>query len=386
MDGPCRFEVKSRMSDGQLPIRSDLLGVPPYGAPQLDVPVRLNTNENPYPPGPIVRAAIEAAVSEELPHLDRYPDRDAVALRAALADYLHSATGVELGVDKIWAANGSNEVLQQLLQVFGGPGRCVIGFGPTYSMHSEISRTTGTAYLDVPRTPEFAIDLAAAEAAIGQNDPAVVFVCSPNNPTGTSCDLDTLGELYRLTVENSKGVLVVDEAYAEFSSHRSAINLLADRPRLIVTRTMSKAFGFAGGRVGYLAAHPEVVDALQIVRLPYHLSSLTQVAAVAALSHAHELARAVSDLRDQRDRIMVELRRLGLTVVPSDANFVLFATPGDQARLWQDLLDAGVLVRDVGRSGWLRVTAGTESETTAFLDAMNDIIGRLERTDQELTT
>lgn len=374
------------MSDAGLPIRPDLVGVAPYGAPQLDVAVRLNTNENPYPPGPAVQAAIESAVARELPRLDRYPDRDAVKLRAALADYLSSSTGVALGIENVWAANGSNEVLAQLLALFGGAGRCVIGFGPTYSMHSEISRTSGTSYVDVPRTPEFAIDLAAAQTAIEQNDPTVVFVCSPNNPTGTSCELDTLRELYRLTVENSRGVLVVDEAYAEFSSRPSAITLLDGRQRLIVTRTMSKAFGFAGGRVGYLAADPAVVDALQIVRLPYHLSSLTQAAAVAALSHAHELAQAVADLRDQRDRIVAELRALGLAVVPSDANFVLFATPGDQAQLWQELLDAGVLVRDVGRSGWLRVTAGTQSETTAFLDAMKDIIGRSKRTDQELTT
>lgn len=372
---------RARVDESELPIRPELRGLSPYGAPQLDVPVLLNTNENPFPPGPDVQRAIIEAVAQQLPDIDRYPDRDAVALRTALAGYLMRTTGVTLEPEQLWAANGSNEVLQQLLQLFGGPDQPALGFSPTYSMHSIIARGTHTPYLDVPRRSDFGIDIPAALAAIAGHDPGVVFICSPNNPTGTCTSLDDIAEIYDGTVACSRAVIVVDEAYAEFSSAPSAVTLLAQRPRLIVTRTMSKAFAFAGGRLGYLAASPHIVRAVQLVRLPYHLSAITQAAAQAALAHESELAAAVTKLAEQRDRIVRTLTDLGCEVVPSEANFVLFSTPTDQSLVWQELLNAGVLVRDVGLAGWLRVTAGTESQTTTFLTALTRIVHEQAETD-----
>ncbi|WP_307788964.1 histidinol-phosphate transaminase [Longispora fulva] len=345
-----------------MPVRPEFQGMSPYGAPQLDVAVRLNTNENSYPVPPEVVDAISAALGAELSQLNRYPDRDAVALRAALADYLGVTTA------QIWAANGSNEVQQEILQVFAGPGRSALGFTPTYSMHPLLALGTGTTWIAGERTADFA--LADPVAQVRAADPDVVFLCSPNNPTGTALDLDTIRSVARV----ARGMVVVDEAYAEFrrAGTPSALDLLPEFPRLIVTRTMSKAFGFAGGRLGYLAASPAVVDAVQLVRLPYHLSALTQAAARAALAHRAVLLGTVAAIKAQRDRIVAELRGLGLTVADSDANFVLFEVGGDQAVFWEKLLAAGVLVRDVGLSGWLRVTAGTAEETDAFLQAVKE--------------
>jgi histidinol-phosphate aminotransferase len=347
-------------------LRADLRGRTPYGAPQLDVAVRLNTNENPHPPPAALVADLAARVGEAARSMNRYPDRDAVALRTELAAYLAKATGQPLGVEQLWAANGSNEILQQVLQAFGGPGREALGFDPTYSMHQLICVGTGTGYLSMPRLPGFRLEPEAAALVVREHAPDVVFLCSPNNPTGTAVELDVVDAVYAA----SRGLVVVDEAYAEFSARPSAVTLLPGRERLVVTRTMSKAFAFAGARLGYLAAAPSVVAALQLVRLPYHLSVLSQAAAMAALAHAGEVLATVEDVRVQRDRLVTEIRRLGLDVVDSDANFVLFGEFGDQAATWQGLLDRGVLVRDVGIKGWLRVTAGTESETTAFLDAL----------------
>ncbi len=354
-----------------LPLRDELRGVAPYGAPQLDVATRLNTNENPHPPTPEVVAAITAAVGEAAAGLQRYPDRDAVALRQDLASYLTKATSVEISTDQVWAANGSNEILQELLQAFGGPGRVALGFEPSYSMHRIIARGTGTTYLAGARKADFSIDAVDAVESVIESKPDVVFICSPNNPTGTSVDLEVVCGIYDAT----DGMVVVDEAYAEFSSAPSAVTLLQGRPRLVVTRTMSKAFAFAGARVGYLVADPAVIDAMFLVRLPYHLSSITQAAARAALAHSESLMGAVEDLKNQRDRITDRCAELGCTVIPSDANFVLIGGFGDQVAMWEKLLARGVLVRDVGLAGWLRVTAGTQTETDAFLDALSDILG-----------
>ncbi len=354
-------------------LRADLRGQSPYGAPQLDVPVRLNTNENPHPPSAELAAEIGAAATQVALELNRYPDRDAVALRADLAAYLTGHAGISsnpaLTAAQVWVANGSNEILQQLLQAFGGPGRHALGFEPSYSMHRLIALGTSTGWVPAQRAADFTLDPDAVAEAIKAADPAVVFLCSPNNPTATALDLDVIEAAYAAT----RGLLVVDEAYAEFSSRPSAIGLLSGRPRLVVTRTMSKAFAFAGARVGYLAADPAVVDALQLVRLPYHLSALTQAAARAALARSDELLESVEAVKVQRDRIVDELRALGLTVIDSDANFVLFGGLPDAAATWQRLLHRGVLVRDVEMPGWLRVTAGTESETSAFLVAMTDL-------------
>jgi len=367
-----------------LPIRDDLRGRSPYGAPQLDVAVRLNTNENSYPLPDVVVEAIAEAVTAELRQLNRYPDRDAVALRADLAGYL----GHGLTTAGVWAANGSNEIQQQLLQAFAGPGRVALGFTPAYSMHPLLAVGTGTRWVDGRRGPDF--DLSADDAAgqVVEHQPDLVFLCSPNNPTGTVLD----PAVVRAVLAAAPGMVVVDEAYAEFArpGTASAVRLLSTHPRLVVTRTMSKAFGFAGGRLGYLAAHPAVVDAVQLVRLPYHLSALTQAAARAALAHRDTLLGTVRVIMQQRDRIVAELRRLGLAVADSDANFVLFGVNGvgddgggvggggDQRAVWQALLERGVLVRDVGLAGWLRVTAGTPQETDAFLGAMTELVARSE--------
>jgi histidinol-phosphate aminotransferase len=354
----------------QLPLREDLRGKTPYGAPQLDVAVRLNTNENPYPPPPELVADVTAAVAEVAAQLHRYPDRDAVALRTDLAAYLSAAAGVPLDATGVWAANGSNEVLQQVLQAFGGPGRTAVGFEPSYSMHPIIAGGTRTAWLPVPRLPDFSIDVAAAAALLRADAADVTFLTSPNNPTGQSLSPDDLAQL----IDAAPGIVVVDEAYAEFSDQPSAITLLGSHGhKLIVSRTMSKAFAFAGGRLGYLAAAPAVVDALQLVRLPYHLSTLTQAAARAALRHAPATLGSVALLRAERDRVMAELAAIGYAVVPSDANFVLFGRFTDAPRAWRAFLDSGVLIRDVGIPQHLRVTIGTPEENDAFLQSSSDI-------------
>jgi histidinol-phosphate aminotransferase len=348
----------------ELPIRDDLRGAEPYGAPQLDVDVRLNTNENSYPVPPTVVDAIATALAAEVAGLNRYPDREAVRLRADLGAYL----GHGLGFEHVWAANGSNEVLQQLLQAFGGPGRTALGFTPAYSMHPILAAGTGTRWIDGARAGDFDLSASSAAEQVARHQPDLVFLCSPNNPTGTALDPAVVDAV----LEVAPGMVVVDEAYAEFAraGTPSALTLLDRHPRLVVTRTMSKAFALAGARVGYLAAAPAVVDALRLVRLPYHLSALTQAAARAALAHAGELLSTVDALKAQRDRIVTTLRDGGFDVVPSDANFVLFGRFADQRATWRRLLDAGVLVRDVGLPGWLRVTAGTPEETGAFLAAV----------------
>ncbi len=355
-----------------LPLRADLRDLTPYGAPQLDVAVRLNTNENAHDVPPHVADAIVEAVREVVTTLNRYPDREATALRAALAAYTTRQSGVAVGVDQVWPANGSNEVLQHLLLAFGGPGRRALGFVPTYSMHQIIATVTATTWISGRRGPGF--DLSAPDAVdqVREHAPDLVFVCSPNNPTGTALDADVVAAI----VDAAPGaVVVVDEAYAEFArpGTRSAISSLAGQPRLVVTRTMSKAFAFAGARLGYLVAGTGVVDAMRLVRLPYHLSTLTQAAAVAALDHADELQAGVGEIIAQRDRIVVGTRERGFQPVPSDANFVLVGGFADAGTAWRSLLDAGVLVRDVGLAGHLRVTAGTVAETTAFLEALDAI-------------
>lgn len=349
-----------------LPLRADLVGKHPYGAPQLDVPVQLNTNENPFPPSDALVDDLVKSVAVAAAELNRYPDRDAVGLREELARYLSRSTGVDLRAANLWAANGSNEILQQVLQAFGGPGRTALGFEPSYSMHPIISTGTRTRWVSCPRREDFTVDVERAAAAIAEAAPDVLFITSPNNPTGGSIALDDL----RTLVVAAPGMVVVDEAYAEFSDQPSAITLLAEFPRsLVVSRTMSKAFAFAGGRLGYLAAAPAVVDALLLVRLPYHLSTLTQAAALAALRHADDTLASVRRLIGERERVRAALQRKGFRVVDSDANFLLYGPFEDPAAAWRRYLDAGVLVRDMGIPGYLRVTIGTEAENDAFLEA-----------------
>ncbi len=351
----------------ELPLRDDLRGKSPYGAPQLVVPVRLNTNENPHPPTQALIDDVTASVREVAGELHRYPDRDAVALRTDLARYLTAKTGNPVGVENVWAANGSNEILQQLLQAFGGPGRIAMGFVPSYSMHPIIADGTQTQWLVAHRAEDFRLDAAVAATAIKEDNPDVVFVTSPNNPTGQSVSLDDL----RLLLDAmTGGVMIVDEAYGEFSSQPSAIALLDAYPaKLVVSRTMSKAFAFAGGRLGYLVAAPAVIDAMLLVRLPYHLSSVTQAAARAALRHADETLGSVATLIAERERVCAGLADLGFRVIPSDSNFVLFGEFADSAATWQRYLDEGVLIRDVGIPGYLRTTIGLADENDALLAA-----------------
>ncbi len=350
-----------------LPLREDLRGKSPYGAPQLEVPVRLNTNENPHPPTKALVDDVTASVQAVAGELHRYPDRDAVALRTDLAAYLTAQTGVALDVENLWAANGSNEILQQLLQAFGGPGRSAIGFVPSYSMHPIISDGTQTKWLVANRADDFSLDADVAVQAIKEHSPDIVFVASPNNPSGQSVPLE---ELRRLLEAMDTGMLIVDEAYGEFSSQPSAVNLIEEFPtKLVVTRTMSKAFAFAGGRLGYLIAAPAVIDAMLLVRLPYHLSSVTQAAARAALRHADDTLGSVAKLIAERERVTEALTGMGFRVIESDANFVLFGEFADAAATWQRYLDAGILIRDVGIPGYLRATTGLAEENDALLAA-----------------
>lgn len=350
----------------ELPLRDDLRSKSPYGAPQLVVPVRLNTNENPHPPTKALVDDVVRSVREAVVGLHRYPDRDAVALRTDLANYLTNQTDTRVGVENIWAANGSNEILQQLLQAFGGPGRTAIGFVPSYSMHPIISDGTHTEWIETVRSDDFSLDVDSAIAAVSERRPDVVFVTSPNNPTGQSVSLPDLRRLLDVV----PGILIVDEAYGEFSSQPSAVGLIEEFPtKLVVSRTMSKAFAFAGGRLGYLVATPALVDAMLLVRLPYHLSSVTQAAARAALRHADDTLASVAALISERERVSIALAGMGFRVIPSDANFVLFGEFADAPNTWQRYLDAGVLIRDVGIPGYLRTTTGLAEENDVFLRA-----------------
>ena len=357
-----------------LPLRADLVGRSPYGAPQLDVPVKINTNENPYPPSAALVADLAASVAAIAVDLNRYPDRDAVRLREQLAGYLSRSTGIELCSANVWAANGSNEILLQLLQAFAGPGRTALGFEPSYSMHPIIASGTRTEWIACPRRSDFTVDIDAAVAVIAERAPDVLFITSPNNPTGGSLPLQDI----RTLAQAAPGIVVVDEAYAEFSERPSAIGLIDQFPaQLVVVRTMSKAFAFAGGRLGYLAAAPAVIDALLLVRLPYHLSMLTQAAASAALRHADDTLASVAHLVAERRRVTAALLADGFDVIGSDANFLLFGRFADAAASWRDYLDAGVLLRDMGIAGYLRATIGTDAENDTLLEVSSRLRGSM---------
>jgi histidinol-phosphate aminotransferase len=355
------------------PLREELRGIEPYGAPQLDVPVRLNVNENPYPPSPEVVSEVAVAVAVTAAHLNRYPDRELTELRAALATYLASDGGPGLRPEQVWAANGSNEVMLQLLQAFAGPDRTALGFAPTYSMYPEYARVTHTRWVVGHREQDFSLDLDHARKLVAEHRPAVVLLPSPNNPTGTAVPPEAVTALCQAVGD---GLLVVDEAYGEFrrDGTPSALELLPRHRNLVVTRTMSKAFALAGARLGYMAAAPEICDALRIVRLPYHLSAVTQAVAMAALRHAKELLGKVADLRAERDACVDWLRGQGLGVAESDANFVLFGSFADRHAVWQALLDRGVLVRETGPDGWLRVSIGTPEEMGTFRQALTEVL------------
>ena len=356
------------------PIRPELAGIEPYGAPQIDVPVQLNVNENPYGPSEGCVADIAAAAATAAATLNRYPDREFVALRTALAAYLSRDVPGEVTPDQVWAANGSNEVMLQLLQAFGGPGRTALSFAPTYSMYPEYARDTHTRWVAGHRADDFSLDLDAARDLVKTEQPGVILLPSPNNPTGTALPHDAIGVLCEAAGD---GLVVVDEAYGEFrrAGVPSALELLPTYRNLVVTRTMSKAFAGAGLRLGYLAADPAICDAIRVVRLPYHLSAVTQAVALAALEHAPELLGKVDELRAERDRLVEWLRSERYDVADSDANFVLFGRFADRHAVWQGLLDRGVLIRETGPDGWLRVSVGTPDEMAAFRAALTDVNG-----------
>jgi histidinol-phosphate aminotransferase len=356
------------------PIREELAGIEPYGAPQLDVPVQLNVNENPYGPSEACIADIAASVAQAAATLNRYPDREFTELRTALADYLSRDAPVT--PDMVWAANGSNEVMLQLLQAFGGPGRTALSFAPTYSMYPEYARDTNTEWVTGHREGDFSLDLEKARALVEEIRPSVVLLPSPNNPTGTALPPEAIGALCEAVGES--GILVVDEAYGEFrrAGVPSALESLAAHRNLVVSRTMSKAFAGAGLRLGYLAADPAICDAIRVVRLPYHLSAITQAAALAALRHTDELLGNVAALREERDACVSWLREQGLAVADSDANYAFFGTFPDRHAVFEGLLERGVLIRETGPDGWLRVSIGTPAEMDAFKKALLEVVER----------
>jgi histidinol-phosphate aminotransferase len=359
------------------PLREELRGIEPYGAPQLDVPVQLNVNENPYGPSPACVADIATAVAHAASTLNRYPDREFSELRVALASYLSRDTAHGVTADQVWAANGSNEVMLQLLQAFGGPGRLALSFAPTYSMYPEYARDSVTEWVVGHRESDFSLDLDHAHDLVKEKQPSVVLLPSPNNPTGTALPLDAVTTLCEAAAGNEQsGIVVVDEAYGEFrrAGTPSALELLPRHRNLVVSRTMSKAFALAGARVGYLAAAPEICDAIRVVRLPYHLSAVTQAVALAALRHAPELLGNVDRMRVERDATVEWLRAQRLQVADSDANFALFGTFPDRHAVWQGLLDQGVLIRETGPDGWLRVSVGTADEMQAFKEALTQVM------------
>ena len=354
-----------------LPLRESLAPLSAYGAPQVDAEATLNTNENPFSLSPELVSAIAARISQVAANLNRYPDRDARELRSGLASYINQLSGTSLSASQVWVANGSNEIIQSLFLAFGD--RPAIGFLPSYSMHPLIARVTSTEWVDGKRRSDFSLDIDSAISQIAQAALALTFITTPNNPTGEAISIDDIEKIAQIV----PGLLVVDEAYAEFSDQRSAVTLIEKYPQIVVIRTMSKAFSFAGARVGYLLAHPSVVDAMMLVRLPYHLSTLTQGAALVALDFKDELLSGVAVLRAERDRVASSLRELGLTVLPTQANFLLFSGfQTSSPQLWQEMLDRGILIRDVGLSGYLRTTLGTGAENDKFLHALRECLAK----------
>jgi len=357
-----------------LPLREELAPMSAYGAPQVSAEASLNTNENPYSPSPALIKAIADRVSQIGAQLNRYPDREASELRTSLARYINSQSGTDLDVANVWAANGSNEIIQSIFLAFGR--KSALGFTPSYSMHPLIAKVTATPWIDGTRRKDFTLDCDAAIAQVESLRPALTFITTPNNPTGSAVLISEIESIAK-SVQSVGGLLVIDEAYAEFSSEKSAVTLIQKYPQIVVIRTMSKAFAFAGARVGYLIAHPSVIDAMRLVRLPYHLSALTQVAASAALEFSDELLATVADLIAARENVASQLTQIGLEVVPSCSNFLLFSGfKRASADVWKDLLDQGVLIRDVGLEGYLRVTIGNDAENKKFLSALQAVLNK----------
>ena len=355
-----------------LPLRENLRSLSPYGAPQVPAQAFLNTNENPYPLSAELQKAITQTVSKVAAQLNRYPDRDAENLRTKLASYINGLSKTGFTFNNTWAANGSNEVIQSIFLAFGQ--RAALGFTPSYSMHALIARVSNTPWVHGSRNSDFSLNTQDAIAQVQQHKPTLTFITTPNNPTGGAIAIAEIAKIAD-AVKDVGGLLIIDEAYAEFSDQVSAVTLISKNPHVVVIRTMSKAFAFAGARVGYLVADPKVVDAMMIVRLPYHLSTITQAVAEVALDFKEELLAGVGILIRSRDLMVSALSSLGLTTVESEGNFILFTGfPQDAKQLWSDLLKKGVLIRDVGLSDHLRVTIGNEAENTLFINALKELI------------
>lgn len=347
-------------------LRDDLAKLPPYRAPQIDAPVRLNTNESPYPPPD--KVLVEVADGIRKLDLNRYPDRDAQGLRRAL--------GTRNGwpAEGVWAANGSNEIIQTLMLAFGGAGRRVLLFEPTYAMHTHIALLTATEVASRRIDEPWLLDPAAVASAVAETDPAITFVCSPNNPTGNAQPIEAV----EAALSAGSGLVVVDEAYGEFGG-TSALGLAGKHDRVVVVRSFSKSWRLAGARLGYLLAHPWLVDAIQVARLPYHLSATSQMIGETVLRHAPAALAAVTEIVMERDRLAKELARVpGVDVFPSDANFLLFRTPVAGTPLWERLAAGGVLVRDFssvpGLERCLRVTVGSADQNATFVETLRRVI------------
>ncbi len=350
-------------------IRGDLAALEGYHSPQVEVEVRLNTNEAPSSPPPAFAEAVAAAARTIAWH--RYPDRSARALRTAIGS-LH-----DLLPENVFCANGSNEVLQTVLLTYAGAGRSVLTFEPTYALHGHIARLTGARTVEADRTDDFLIDPSHAVATIQRERPAVTFICSPNNPTGMIEPEQTIRAMLE-AVMAVDGLLVLDEAYGQFSPFAGE-QLLAEEVPLVITRTYSKTWAMAGARLGYLLGPTWLVDDLQKVVLPYHLDALKQAAGLAALEFLEEMESRVASIVEERGRLDVELKALGATVWPSGSNFILFRPPdGNGSAVWQGLVDRSVLVRNTASwphlDGCLRVTIGTPSDNQRFLDALKEVL------------
>ena len=349
--------------------RDDVALMEGYHSPQVDVAVRLNTNESPVPPP---KAWLDA-LTDDLATIEwhRYPDRAATELRRAIGG-LHG-----VGPEQVFAANGSNEVLQTVLLTYGGAGRTSAVWEPTYALHSHISRLTGTAVAVGERGADFSIDLGAVAALIDDAHPDVIFLCSPNNPTGIVDSEETVRAVLDLALARN-ALLVVDEAYGQFAPW-SALALVDDDTPLVVTQTFSKTWSMAAARLGYLIGPSWLVAELDKVVLPYHLDAFKQRAATRALDHVDAMNARVASLVEERGRLVAGLAELDVDQWPSGANFVLFRPRSrDGSEVWSALLDRGVLVRNCSSwprlAGCLRVTIGTEAEDDAFLAALGEVL------------
>ncbi len=361
--------MAATQSKKRLAVRDSLALLHGYHSPQLDVRVRLNTNESPVPPPTGWTEALVAAQRQIA--WNRYPDRKATELRAAIAQHEGVAPG------QVFAANGSNEVLQAVMLAFGGPQRTAFVFEPTYALHSHISRITATEVKSAPRCADFSIKVDQAATLLIESRPAVTFLCSPNNPTGTVDALEFTAAVLDI-VSGLPGLLLVDEAYGQFASH-SAINLVAEERPLAVVRTYSKTWSMAGLRLGYLIAPEWVVAELDKVILPYHLDSLKQVAGRLALQYNQDMTQRVAQLVAERERIATALGSLDVQQWPSEANFILFKPNNkDGNQVWEGLLQRSVLIRNCASwphlAGCLRVTVGTPTENNAFLSALSEVL------------